>query len=357
MRLSGLDALPNLADSGFARLRVRLTESSHTAVTPACAWTRIPLHAGYQTIGISTLHPHIFASTAASANGETLTYTGGGNLAALLQDGSRYYLELRGGALEGHRIDIDPGRTTSSTIALDPASELNTLNELPASVAGQPFVVRAHRSIGEIFTKDQFTGDTDPTTSDRLHFYDGSMGGYDSYFLLDGGSGSPYHHWTTLANASLTDLGGRVIAPGAGLFLQRPEGSDTLTLTQTGLVRDSTFRQPLTVGYNLVAAGYPIAQSPSQRRTDIAGGFLGSLNPADADQIQIWRGDTDATASGYEGYFLLDAGDGSPYRYWTDLGNAALTNRDNDTIFHPGRAAFLLLRESPLGVYQYEDSE
>ena len=54
---------------------------------------------------------------------------------------------------------------------------------------------------------------------------------------------------------------------------------------------------------------------------------------------------------------LLDAGQDSPYRYWTDLGNASLTNRDVDPIFEPGRAAFLLLRESSLDDYQYDDAE
>ncbi|MCB1094028.1 MAG: DUF1929 domain-containing protein [Verrucomicrobiae bacterium] len=355
VRLEGLDALPQLVDSGFARLRVQLSGSGYDAVTPECAWLRTPVRPGYQTVGVSTLRPHIFAGKVASANGETLSYSGGGELSALLEEGTSYFLEIRGGALEGHRIDIDAARTGNGLIALDPASAVNTIDELPASTAGQPFVVRPHHSVEEIFPKAQFTGTANPGTADRLHFFDTSAGAYDSYFLLD--AGAEYHHWTTLANASLADFGSKVIPPGTGLFLQRASGSETLTLTQVGLVRDNAFRQPLSVGYNFVAAGYPVLQSPAGRRADLNGGFLGSLNPADADQIQIWRGDTEPGASGYSGYFLLDAGQDSPYRYWTDLGNASLTNRDVDPIFEPGRAAFLLLRESSLDDYQYDDAE
>ncbi|MGK0186640.1 MAG: mono/diheme cytochrome c family protein [Verrucomicrobiales bacterium] len=350
-RLAEIDALPQLGDSGFVRLRVQLVDSSYKAVTPECAWLRTPVHAGYQTIGISTMRPHIFAGIVASANGEALTYSGGGELSALLEDGVSYFLEVRGGALEGHRIDIDPARTRTGLIALDPAADANTLDELPASTVGQPFVVRPHRSVGEVFAKERFTGTTDPGTADRVHFFDTAEGTYDSYFLLEGGG--DFHRWTTLANASLSDFGGKVIAPGTGVFLQRAGESDPLTLTQTGLVRDNTFRQPLVSGYNLVAAGYPVAQSPDERRASLAGGFLGSMNPNDADQIQVWRGDSVPGAAGYAGYFLLDAGAGSTYRYWTDLDNASLTNRNEDTLFHPGRAAFFLMQESSLSDYQY----
>jgi hypothetical protein len=51
--------------------------------------------------------------------------------------------------------------------------------------------------------------------------------------------------------------------------------------------------------------------SPESRGLGLDNGFLGDVDPSNADQIQLWRGDSENGASGYEGYFLLDAGEGT----------------------------------------------
>ncbi|MEZ5327257.1 MAG: putative Ig domain-containing protein [Verrucomicrobiales bacterium] len=355
VRTASLDAFPGFAEGGFARLAVRLNGTGLRAVTPEFAWLRTPLHTGYQTIGISTVRAPVFASTVGGTNGTTITWSGGENFAAVFDGTTPAYIEMRGGSLEGQRIDIDLDRTSRDSIGLDLASPFNTLHQFPSSAVGAPFAVHLHRTVDDIFTKDSFTGTTSPATSDRIHFYTGGAVAYDSYFLLDGGIDSPYYQWTSLSNASLEDSGNRIVAPGTGVFLQRPTGSPASLFTQVGMVRQNLFRQPLNEGYNLIAAGYPIAQSPVQRQATLARGFLGDLDPAAADQIQIWRGDSGPDQSGYDSYFLLDAGVGSPYRYWTTMDTTTLHNFDDVPLFHPARAAFLLLVESPLPAYSYDD--
>ena len=352
VRVFGIEATAGYPTSGFVRLRVDLVDSNYSAATPVSAWMHTPLHEGYQTIGISTVNPPVFAGEIDSANGETLRFTGGGDLASVIKAGSeagqRYYLEIRSGEHEGERMDVDALRTESDRIALDPGSEANTIAELSADVEGERFVIRTHRTIDQVFDKGMFEGDANPSASDRLHFYDTDIGGYASFFLLDA---LDYLRWTTLADASLTDYGTRVIRPGDGVFLQR--SGDGMVMTQIGIVRDNLFRHRLEKGYNLVAGGYPWMQSPEERRIDFDGGFLGDVNPAEADQIQIWQGDFDEAVQGYESLFLLDAGAGSEFRFWTDLGNADLKNRSGSRVFRPDRAAFLLLRESGLPDYRY----
>ena len=353
VRVRNLDSLPNLSERGYARLSVQLVGSDHRAASPDFAWLRVPLHSGYQTIGVSTLQPPSFAGLIANTDGNTVTCDGC-DLTGFAENGTSYFLEIRTGPLEGHRVDIDSTATTGSTITLDATSPHNTLNHLPASAIGHLFAVHEHCTVNDIFPRTRFTGSTNPNTSDRIHFFHAHDQGFESLFLLHAGANSSVHQWVTLANADLEDFGKRVIAPGAGLFLQRPPQSTPLTLTQIGMVRANKFRQILSTGYNLVASGYPVELTPAQRRTGLNGGFRGSVNPSSSDQIQFWRGDIEQDASEYESYFLLDAGPSSHYQYWTSLRGTELINYDNRPLFHPGRAAFILLRNAAPDVYEYD---
>ena len=129
-------------------------------------------------------------------------------------------------------------------------------------------------------------------------------------------------------------------------------GQGVVTITTIGNVRSSAFVQPLRAGYNLVSEPYPDLRSPSGRQMLVDDGFVGSLDPSAADQIQIWRGDSE-NGIGYDGYFLLDAGAEGTFRYWTDLSNAALQNRNDTKLFHPNRAAFIRRNADELPSYKF----
>jgi hypothetical protein len=351
VRYSDVDGDSSLTESGFARLRVDLEGSAYSATTQPCGWYRTALHKGYQSLGISLIKPAILAGRIDESFGESISYLGGGDLMALFEDGQRYYLEVRSGSWEGHRIGIDTARSTSTLVVFDPTASGNTLDELPAETRGAAFAIRPHHTLGEFLAKERLTAGRNPSTTDQVHFYRGDRIGYDSYFLLD--AGDDLHYWTTLSNASLADGTGTIIVPGEGIFLERA-ASDPVTLTTTGVVRLGAFVQPLHTGYNFIAEPFPYTSSPSQRRLLIDNGIRGSIDPSDADQIHVWRGDDNEEVESYSGYFLLDAGEGSGYRYWTELSNAALLNHNDSRILKPGRAAFFLRRGNAMEHYEFK---
>ena len=325
-----------ITERGFARLRVDLDGSLFSAVTQQCAWYRTTLQKGHQTMGISVIKPAILSGRISVSSGETFEFDGGGDLTGLFNQDSSYYLEIRSGDYEGHRIGIDLDRTTAGRIALAPGAPGNTLAELPAGTAGDVFAIRPHFTIGESLPKSRLSGGLNPASTDQLLIYKGEARGYETFFLLDAGN---LNYWTAMANATLSDTSSLPILPGQGFFLKRAS-NDPVTLTATGLVRLNDFAQPLSQGYNLVAEPYPQSCSPTERNLGFNHGFTGSNDPTSADQIQLWNPDHDAESDGYTGFFLLDVPNTS-FRYWTDLANASLTDRDNATLFHYNRATFI----------------
>lgn len=346
-QLTGADAI------GFARLTVTLTGTAIKAHSPDFAWMKIPLQSGYQTIGINVLHPPLLAGIATSIDGSGFGVGSANDILQLMETDKPYFVEFQDGTAEGHRFDVDLSMTAGNRIALDLSSPNNTTSTFAAPTTGQRFALHAHHTIDDVFEKDSFIGSTNPSDSDQLYFYSSENSSYESYFFLDAGIDSPFHQWTSLTNAELKDLGSLPISPGVGVFLQRPENSAPATLTLVGMVRQNLFRNPLQSGYNLVAGGYPLPQSPTQRQAILSTGFSGGLNPSESDQIQFWLNDQHPTDLGYAGYFLLNAGADSPYRYWTSLNGAELLNVDDVLLFEPGRAAFLLIRNGPLPDYRY----
>lgn len=79
--------------------------------------------------------------------------------------------------------------------------------------------------------------------------------------------------------------------------------------------------------------------SPTLRGLTTSNGFLGSAEPSEADQVQLWLGDRIQGALGYRGYFLLDT---EGHRFWTGANDQQLTDEDRTTLF-PGDRAFFLL--------------
>ena len=98
---------------------------------------------------------------------------------------------------------------------------------------------------------------------------------------------------------------------------------------------------PLIAGSNLVAGGWPIDQSPNTRAMTPANGFTGSNDPAKADKLQIWKGDSTPNLSGYDGFFLLQAG---AFNQWSPEQNASLSNENTSLLMPSLRSAFIRSR-------------
>lgn len=235
----------------------------------------------------------------------------------------------------GNRLVID----------FDPAA-YNTRETLPPGLVGSQFVVRRHSTIADVYPPSLFNGGRDPALVDQLQFFAGQ--GYETVFLLDIGDGTPAY-WTSSANALLNDVSGRVLPPAGACFIKKTGAStDLLTF---GQVRVNKFIQPLQAGLNMIGSPNPRDHSPSSRKLLLEDGFYGDTNPAIADQIQVWSGDWSGTETGFTSYFLIDGGLSSPYRYWTGMESAALTNEENRLFFLRDRGAFLKCADDHPGYF------
>ena len=114
--------------------------------------------------------------------------------------------------------------------------------------------------------------------------------------------------------------------------------AQSVDLLMVGIVREWDFACPLGIGYNLVGSGYPEDQSPDDRDMDDQY-FLGTTDPATADQIEFWMSDGATTGvEAYNSHFRVNAG---PYNYWTTQEDSTLPNENTDDLFKIQRAAFI----------------
>ncbi len=327
--------LPSGTERGFVRLRMRQHAWARETTSPVYGWYRTTFDEGFQTHGLSLNRDAVFASRVAGVVGEAVVATSGGLLAAVgsSNDERAHYLEFTGGALEGHRIELRESQSNDEVVALDTLAGRSTLRPLPMEgVVGAPFVVRAHRTLGEAYPIDLFRGGHDSDTSDRVLFL--VNGRYDRYFPLKrNGSG----YWTSVADAVLKPATDLVIPPGVGCFVQRPQGAGPLSLLVTGQVRTTGFVQRYDEGYQLVASPHAFDTSPAGRGLTVERGFTGSADPVLADQIQLWRGDAQPGDERYQTYFLLDGG-GAEWRYWTGIDDVRLRNENDRDLFSLDRA-------------------
>ncbi|MEZ5327544.1 MAG: FG-GAP-like repeat-containing protein [Verrucomicrobiales bacterium] len=324
------------ANEGYLRLKVVLANPVAASYSLPVGWKSTAIQPGYRTHGNGFNRKAVYSGKVASQAAQSLT-TEAGSISGLLDSNARYYIEFTSGLAEGHRFDLAATGSAGRSLVLDFAPEAhNTRPTLPAGLAGLQFVVRRHLTVADVYPPSLFKGGRDPALVDQLQFFVGN--GYDTVFLLDLGNGSPAF-WTSSGNALLEDAGQRILPPGVGCFIRKTSSSNKVTVS--GQIRVNQFVQPLRKGLNMFGAPYPKDHSPATRHMLLADGFYGNANPASADQIQVWSGDSSAAESGFKSYFLLDAGAGSAYRFWSVMESAALSNEDNAVLFRKDRAAFL----------------
>jgi hypothetical protein len=117
----------------------------------------------------------------------------------------------------------------------------------------------------------------------------------------------------------------------------------------SGQVRATPFARLQTPGYSLFANPWPLDTSPAGlNMTDITV-FTPTTNPATADAFQLWKGDTQPGASGYNGYWFFRKPN-SP-SVWTASGDASLSSKNDESLFKTSRAAFLNQRNTASQVW------
>ncbi|MBE2286001.1 MAG: DUF1929 domain-containing protein [Prosthecobacter sp.] len=342
LRWSNLDTLPgqNLA-GGMVRLTVQLLPAGEVAASAPFAWQRIVTQSGTQTVGINVVNPPVFAGRAHSSAGSSVYLTDACYLPGVADPDARYYLEIRGGAHAGHHFDL--AHIGDRALVIDTESANNTLPEVPADIAGASIAIHRHITLGQVFDKRVLTGSNSAAQADQVLFLEAT--GFRTFWLLKSGSRM---QWLAAGDATLADAGRVVIPPGTGVMLKSNNGAQK-SLLITGQVRTTPFTTLATPGYSLFANPWPMDTSPAALNMT-ASVFAATTNPATADTFQLWKGDSQAGAGGYNGYWFF--GRANRAAIWVSSGDATLVSKNQDVLFKAGRSAFLVRRGATSSMWQ-----
>ena len=266
-----------------------------------------------------------------SASTTSVTLGEQASLVSAVNPAQQYYLEIISGPQAGHRLDLQSITATACLVAAD--SPNSTL--APSAVAGLSGArvsLRPHRTLGSVFDPALFQGSSVAASADQVLFY--SSAGYSTYWLYALGS---TRFWV-LSGAPIASMNDTIIPPGTGVMLQIARAGPSPLLT-TGSVRTTSFARPLLSGYNLFANPWPLDTTPAQvGLTSLA--FVGGISPASADQLQIWKGDDSASATGYLGYWLFQF-PGQMVPFWVSSSDTSLFSQNYVHLLHAGRATFI----------------
>jgi hypothetical protein len=268
----------------------------------------------------------------AGVNGISVT-NGGQSVVGAMLPGKQYYAEVLSGAYEGHRFEINESSSSAGTLTIALGGR-TTLSSVPPDLTGARIAVREHCIISDVLPARIFLGTGNPSTADRLMFWNGS--GYDTLWNVQTAT---LDRWVTSSDATLADLGQRVLAPCEGLFVHPRNGNVSAVIT--GIVRTNKLCCPLQAGSSFLGSGWPADLSPSQLGASTITGFTGSAAARNADQIRTWLGDTTFGAEGYNNSFLLKAGS---LNQWTLEGSATLQNQNDTKLLRSTHAVFMLMR-------------
>jgi uncharacterized protein (TIGR02597 family) len=347
VRIIDLEAITGrTAGSGFVRIRCNLNDgiTQATDTTETLGWVETALGVCCVTYNNPFLRCATFTGTVDSVDGQDLVVTtsaGPFNLASSLEPGESYYVEVTSGENEGRRYDVVSANGGRITLANDSdihaaTAPFNTnAGAPPADLAGDTIEMHRHHLLSGLFPPSGFGATGSQATADDVQVFAG--GAWKIYWLYDNGSTKK---WVDAADAGMADAGATVIPPGQGMFFHNR--FTPKTLLAFGEVRESDFIRPLQIGSNLVGGGYPINQSINStggRAMNIASGFFGSRDFKTADSVFIWKTDETATATGYNTYYLLNAG--PSLQRWVKVGDSSLTVRDGESLLLRDRGVFV----------------
>lgn len=355
VRIPDLETLTGLTSgAGFVRMRVLLDADGDSTpeaadVTEVRGWVETPLAINCQTFSTPFFACPVFSGTISAVAGnliELAPSTSWHSLADHLNPGTAYYLEVVAGDHEGQRFDIASPGTSTLTLAVDadPCDGLPPHNTLagppPATLTGDTVVVRAHRTLGELFPigPGAFQPTGSLSTADKIMF--NHAGNWSACWAYDDGANPP--RWVLAGDPGYADQGSRVVPPGEGMFIYCRQA--TINYLAHGGVRANDFAQPLRTGINFAGGGYPLDQSPVSRALTLSNGFFGGRDPARADRLHLWNADTNTPGNGYTTHYLLNASNGPlSFQYWTQQGDVTLPDQNHLPLLLRDRSAFHIL--------------
>ncbi|MDZ4401118.1 Ig-like domain-containing protein [Prosthecobacter sp.] len=313
-------------------LRLRVTQNGGaTAVTAPLAWQQVPLRAGTQSLGINVMKAALYTGSVASSDSSSLVLREQSAVAAALDPARTYYVEIISGPHAGHRLDLRGITAAACDVATDSPNTTTTLAEVDWAAARVQ--VRPHLTLGTVFIPALFKAANVALSADQVLFH--TSAGYVTCWLY-GGGGEP--RWVLNGDATLTSVNDTIIPPGTGLMLQLASTAPAPLLI-TGSVRTTPFARVLPGGYSLFANPWPLDTTPA-RAGLTSGTFVASTSFATADQLQLWKGDATAAATGYLGYWLFQM-PGQLGPIWVSTSAATFSSQNNATLLKSGRATFI----------------
>jgi hypothetical protein len=296
-----------------------------SVVTDPVGVVTVEIQPGLNSLGFSLLKEPVLSTTVTSNTSGQLTLSTSPNFSNLLTEGKFYYVEVASGNLEGERFEVDVNLTRygNGSVFLIPNSPLNSTNLIANSLTNERVIVREHLTLGDLTAKfmPALNGSNNANVADQIILQDPISKALRTYYLR----GNGIEWWLTDGSSSANST---VIPPNAGVFVRKHQGASTFTTH--GQVRNNNFALPFGVGFNLVSIGWPIAASPSSIGATGANGWVGSNNPALADQLMVLNPQTRTIAT----YYLRGNG-----LNWRAIGGAA--NLENQAIIEPGASVLV----------------
>ncbi len=311
----------------FVRLRVTHRTSGAVATGEPLSLQRVGFAAGSQTLGPANVMPPVFSGRVLGVASGTLIVGAG-----ITADPARlYYLEVRDGAFAGHRFDV--AGFSANGVTVDLSSLRNTASALP-DLTGASVVIREHVTLDGVLDKVMFIGGRSSSLADKVSIY--QNGGYVSCWLFNLTTADPTKAiWVSASDATLANVGSRVVPPGEGLFVKSARNTAMII---GGNVRTNAFVQVLRPGQSFVAQPFPLAGSAAGGGFTAANGFFASRQKSGADQWLIWRADSAGGAASFSTLWYAQIGAAA---YWTSGDNASLTDESAAVLCQPHRAVFL----------------
>lgn len=256
---------------------------------------------------------------------------------------SKYRIEVLSGPLSGHRFDVATGGMETLVLEADtnvltgePYSSLSTSTaNLTTNLTGAQIMLVKYLTVGEAVPIAAMNATTDPSTADRMLYTDG-VSGWRTYWANSNG-GSP--HWS-LIGQGLTNRGTDTVAAHQGLFVHSRSGAKVLR--SHGMVRQSSFAQPIGTSVPMLGLPYPMNLSPNGMGY-LPANFTGTRSAGSSDQLLQWTRDGFALndLDGYSGYWLNRNG---ASQQWSRVGDTNLTNHNANAFLSAGRAYWFLAR-------------
>lgn len=342
VRWNNVDTASGSAN-GMVRLQVKCTATGETAATAPHAWQTHTSSSGMQTVGVNVVNTPVFSGQAHSATDSVVYLSDASFLPGVVDADAKYYLEVKDGAYAGQHFDL--AHIGDRVLMVDTESAANTLAVVPPEIAGARISVHKHVTLGQVFDMNVLHGTNNPGTSDQVQIATGT--GYRTYWLLKAGS---RNQWIAAGDATLAVADGVVIQPGTAVMLKGSSATPR-TLVMTGQVRTTPFARVVTPGLNLFSNPWPLDATPTRLGMMAAVSFNATTSPGTADSLQVWKGDVQNGANGYDGWWLFQNPRGVE-AVWVSSRDASLTSQNDVVVLKAGRGAVLTRRGSAAAVWR-----